>query len=82
MSFPNVLYGEHGFEKSVTTSKKNRFGTRLILPDGREFSYSLAGEAITAGKVTMSATEPAADHDTDLAVATAEIGRASCRERV
>ena len=71
MSFPNVLYGEHGFEKSVTTSKKNRFGTRLLLPDGREFSYSLAGEAITAGKITMSATEPAADHDTDLAVATA-----------
>ncbi len=71
MSFPNVIYGDHGFEKSVSTTKKNRIGTKLILPDGREFFYSLAGEAITAGKITMSATEPAADHDTDLAVASA-----------
>ena len=71
MSFPNVIYGDHGFEKSVSTTKKNRIGTKLILPDGREFFYSLAGEAITAGKITMSATEPASDHDTDLAVASA-----------
>tara|TARA_R100001163_G_scaffold65828_1_gene65343 strand:- start:6363 stop:7106 length:744 start_codon:yes stop_codon:yes gene_type:complete len=71
MSFPNVIYGDHGFEKSRSTTKKNAFGTKLVLPDGREFVYCLAGEAITAGKLTMSATEPAGDHDTDLAVASA-----------
>lgn len=41
MSFPNVIYGDHGFEKSVSTTKKNRIGTKLILPDGREFFTAL-----------------------------------------
>ena len=70
MSFPNVIYGDNGFEKSVSTTKRNRFGTKLILPDGREFNYSLAGEAITAGKVAMMKT-PNYDHIKDLAVAAA-----------
>ena len=71
MSFPNVIYGDHGFEKSTGTTKKNRIGTKLILPDGREFNYSLAGEAITAGKVTMGAAHAASDHIKDRAVAAA-----------
>ena len=52
MSFPNVIYGHYGMEKETSTSKKRRFGTKLVLPDGRVFYYGSAGEAITAGKIT------------------------------
>lgn len=70
MAFPNIISGVPGFEKSVSTSKKHRLGTKMVLPDGRTFVYSKAAEAITAGKVTMQ-VQTATDHIMDLAVASA-----------
>jgi len=70
MSFPNVINGHYGMEKETSTSKKRRFGTKLVLPDGRVFYYGSTGEAITAGKVAMGKAT-ASDHIKDLAVAAA-----------
>jgi len=70
MAFPNVTYGSPGYEKSVSTTKKNRIGSKMVFADGRTFYYMLAGEAITAGLLTMGA-QTATDHVYDLAVAAA-----------
>ena len=70
MAFPALISGVAGMEKATTSAKKNRIGARMILPDGREFVYAVAGEAITAGKVTMQ-PQTASDHIKDLAVAAA-----------
>jgi hypothetical protein len=76
MSFPNVIYGHYGMEKETSTSKKRRFGTKLVLPDGRVFYYGSAGEAITAGKIAMGKAT-ASDHIKDLAIAAAVSANAS-----
>ena len=70
MAFPNVVSGSPGYEKSTTSAKKHRLGTRMVLPDGRTFYYMKAAEAITAGKVTMG-SQTESDHIKDLAVASA-----------
>mgnify|MGYP003139027583 CR=1 FL=1 len=70
MAFPNVIFGSPGYEKSQTSAKKHRIGTKMVLPDGRTFFYNVAAEAITAGKITMG-SQTATDHIKDLAVASA-----------
>jgi hypothetical protein len=70
MAFPVEIQGSFGDEKKTTSAKKNRIGARMGLGDGSEFVYAVAGEAITAGKVTMQA-QTASDHIKDLAVAAA-----------
>ena len=70
MSFPVTIQGSYGDEKVTSSSKKNRIGARMVLPDGSVFVYAYSGEAITAGKVTMQA-QTASDHIKDLAVASA-----------
>ena len=67
MAFPVTIQGSFGDEKVTSLTKKNRIGARMVLPDGSEFVYAYAGEAITAGKVTMQA-QTASDHIKDLAV--------------
>jgi hypothetical protein len=76
MAFPVEINGHPGLEKEHTSSKKRRFGTKLVLPDGRMYSYGKAGEAITAGKITMAAATTAA-HIKDLAIAAAVAANAS-----
>ena len=70
MAFPVTIQGSFGDEKVTSSTKKNRIGARMVLPDGSEFVYAYSGEAITAGKVTMQA-QTASDHIKDLAVASA-----------
>ena len=70
MAYPVIIQGRYGDEKVTSSTKKNRIGARMVLPDGSEFVYAYAGEAITAGKVTMQA-QTASDHIKDLAVAAA-----------
>ena len=76
MSFPVSINGHYGMEKSTSTSKERRLGTRLVLPDGRVFYYGYTGEAITAGKVAMQKAT-ASDHIKDLAIAAAVAANAS-----
>ena len=76
MAYPNVVFGHYGLEKEHTSSKKRRFGTKLILPDGRIYSYGKAGEAITAGKITMAAAT-SSGHIKDLVIAAAVAANAS-----
>lgn len=71
MAFPLSIYGKYGWEKVVTTAKKHKLGTRMELPDGRVFRYSIAGEAIGAGLVGMQKNHTSASHIKDLLVATA-----------
>lgn len=76
MAFPGVINGHFGLEKEHTSSKKRRVGTKMILPDGRVYSYGKAGEAITAGKITMAAAT-SSGHIKDLAIAAAVSANAS-----
>ena len=76
MAFPGVINGHFGLEKEHTSSKKRRVGTKMILPDGRIYSYGKAGEAITAGKLTMAAAT-SSGHIKDLSIAAAVSANAS-----
>jgi len=67
MAFPAIIQGRFGDEKVTSSTKKNRIGARMVLADGSEFVYASAGEAITAGKVTMQA-QTSAGHIKDLVV--------------
>ena len=70
MAFPVEIQGSFGDEKVTSTTKKNRIGARMVLPDGSRFVYASAGEAITAGKITMGA-QTSSGHIKDLAVRSA-----------
>jgi hypothetical protein len=49
MSFPSVIYGKFGDEKRTQTSTFGPpLGTKMILPDGREFVHARAGAATLA----------------------------------
>ena len=76
MAFPNVIYGHYGMEKETSTTKKRRFGTKLVLPDGRVFYYGSTGEAITAGKIAMGKAT-SSGHIKDLVIAAAVAANAS-----
>ena len=72
MSFPTTTSGSFGWEKVTTTTQKQKLGTRMQIGD-REFVYSQAGEAITAGVLVMGKAGTAA-HQVDLAVTAASAG--------
>jgi len=73
MGFPNEIHGSWGDEKVASTTKKNPLGARMILPDGRVFRYSKAGEELGPGKVCMQAAG-VANHDMDLVTTAAAVG--------
>ena len=74
MSFPNVIYGKYGWEKTETSSQKHVLGTRMVLPDGRVYRYvETAGSNIAGGAVVQAAAGTAA-HDQDLIVVAASAG--------
>ena len=76
MAFPPFVGGSPGQDKEMTSGKKHRLGTKMAMTDGRIFFYGKAGEAITAGKVTMMKAT-GADHISDLAIAAAVAADAS-----
>ncbi len=55
MSFPNLIYGEYGDEKVTAASAIGGLylGTKMVLPDGREFVHckAAAASALVAGRV-------------------------------
>ncbi len=64
MAFPAIIYGRYGDEKVASSAAQNdlRLGQRMILPDGREFSYAKAGgTALAVGVVCNMAAPTAAD---------------------
>lgn len=61
MAFPSTVQGSPGFEKSVTTTKKHRLGTRMEFADGRVFYYASAGELLAPGNLMMF-TNPQTNH--------------------
>jgi hypothetical protein len=69
---PGTVWGAYGDEKvtSQTQDTGNPLGTRMVLPDGRVYYYAQVNGAIGAGKICQMAV-PTAQHDMDLAVATA-----------
>ena len=75
MSFPQAIMGKYGWEKVTTTAQKHKLGTRMQIAD-REFVYSQAGEAITAGVLVKGKTGTDA-HQVDLAVSAASAGATS-----
>jgi hypothetical protein len=69
-----TIWGNFGDEKVTGTTKLHRFGSRMVLPDGRIFKYGLANGDIGAGKICQaSATIAADDMDVPLA-AQASVG--------
>lgn len=57
MSFPNLIFGNYGDEKTQSSTKIGNLplGQRMILPDGRVFAHAKAGGTILVrGKLTMS----------------------------
>ena len=74
MSFPNVIYGKYGWEKTETSSQKHVLGSRMVLPDGRVYRYvETAGSNIAGGAVVQAAAGTAA-HDQDLVVVAVSAG--------
>ena len=72
MSFPQTIMGKPGWEKQTSTSQKHKLGTPMQIGE-RKFRYVEAGEAITAGLLTMGKAGTAA-HQVDLAVAAQSVG--------
>jgi len=69
MSFSSYVELDYGAEKKTSTTSIGNLslGTRGTTPDGRVFRYSLAGEAIGAGKLAQDPLA-VANEDMDLAV--------------
>lgn len=74
MSFPNTIYGKYGWEKVQTSAQKHKLGTRMSFDDGRVFRYSEVGAADIAAGAVVQAPAGIANHDMDLAIATAASG--------
>lgn len=70
MSFPNVVFGNYGDEFADHDTAQHELGTRLILPDGREFRYAKAGGSALVGGTVQQSAVPGANFD-ELAVAAA-----------
>lgn len=54
MAFPNIIYGDYGDQRVVSTAKIGGLplGQRMILPDGTEYRHSSAGSvAMVAAKL-------------------------------
>ncbi len=71
MAFPLSIYGKFGWEKVVTSAKKQKLGTRMELPDGRVFYYSFSIGAIGTGQLVQQAPLVTATHVRGRAVAAA-----------
>ena len=78
MAFLNYVGLDYGDETvtSTTESRGVTLGTKGLMPDGRVFRYSLAGEAITAGLMCQTPLA-IANHDMDLVTAAAAAGATS-----
>jgi len=69
MAFPSTVNLSYGMEKVETSGKKQKLGTRGVLPDGRVFYYARNGTAAitTAGMIVDAAAAFAvAAHDMDV----------------
>jgi hypothetical protein len=69
MAFPSTVNLSYGMEKVETSGKKQKLGTRGVLPDGRVFYYARNGSAAitTAGMIVDAAAAFAvAAHDMDV----------------
>tara|TARA_R110000824_G_scaffold279102_2_gene467317 strand:- start:388 stop:1128 length:741 start_codon:yes stop_codon:yes gene_type:complete len=75
MAFPNYVGLDYGDETvtSTTEARGITIGTKGLLPDGRVFRYSYAGEAITAGLMCQNSLA-IANHDMDLVTAATAVG--------
>jgi len=75
MAFLNYVGLDYGDElvTSTTESRGVTLGTKGLMPDGRVFRYSLAGEAITAGVLCQNSLA-IANHDMDLVTAATTAG--------
>ncbi len=71
MAFPLTIYGKFGWEKVVTSAKKNKLGTRMELPDGRVFYYAFSNGTIGAGMLVQQAVLMHANHVRGMTVAAA-----------
>ncbi len=71
MAFPLRIYGKFGWEKVVTSAKKNKLGTAMELPDGRVFYYAFSDGAIGAGQLVQQSALFTATHVRGRAVALA-----------
>ena len=78
MAFLNYVGLDYGDETvtSTTESRGITLGTKGLMPDGRVFRYSKAGEAITAGLMCQTPLA-IANHDMDLVTAAAAVGATS-----
>ena len=77
MAFPNAISGSYGYEKVESSSQKHALGTKMVFVDGREYSYAENGGSAIAEGLLVAAEAPEAQHDEDLAVATAAAGSSS-----
>jgi len=72
MAFPNVIYGDYGDQRTISTAKIGNLplGQVMVLPDGTEFRHSRAGSvAVTVGTLLEQQTLAAgADNIVSLAV--------------
>ena len=75
MAFLNYVGLDYGDElaTSTTESRGVTIGTKGLMPDGRVFRYSYAGEAITAGLICQNSLA-IANHDMDLVTAATAAG--------
>ena len=75
MAFPLTIHLGYGQEKVETAAKKQKLGTRAVLPDGRVFYYAQNSSAAitTAGQIVDGIAAVGA-HDGDLATAALAAG--------
>ena len=69
MAFPLTVNLGYGQEKTETSGKRHKLGTRATTPDGRVFYYARCGSAAitTAGMIVDAATTfTEAAHDMDI----------------
>ena len=78
MAFLNYVGLDYGDETvtSTTESRGITIGTKGLMPDGRVFWYSKAGEAITAGLLCQNSIA-IGNHDSDLVTAATAAGASS-----
>src|SRR3990167_11082594 len=80
MSFPNVIYGKYGDEKTAQSTEIGGlpFGVRMVLPDGREYLYGKASTAaaLSAGYLCAGSVITAAGTSVEfgLVAASAVVG--------
>ena len=77
MAFPNSIFGKYGWEKVQTSEQKHKLGTRMVFDDGRAFRYVETGGSDIAAGAIVQAAAGVANHDMDLAIATASSGATS-----